>query len=250
MKRYFMEIGYDGTNYHGWQKQPNAITVQETIETSLRTLLRENITVTGCGRTDTGVHANSFYLHFDVTCLIDSIEDFKHRINSFLPNDVAVYNIFPVNNDAHARFDAISRTYHYHIHTLKDPFLAGSSLLIHKQPDIDAMNTACTYLMQYTDFTSFSKLHTDTKTNICHIQHASWQQNNYRLTFKITADRFLRNMVRAIVGSMLRIGYGTEKPEHIKSVIEAHDRSAAGQSVPAHGLYLIKTEYPKNTLSI
>ncbi|MGC9331567.1 MAG: tRNA pseudouridine(38-40) synthase TruA [Bacteroidales bacterium] len=245
-----MEIGYDGTNYHGWQKQPNAITVQETIETSLTTLLRENITVTGCGRTDTGVHALSFYLHFEVTCLIDSIHDFKHRINSFLPDDIAVYNIFPVDNDVHARFDAISRTYHYHIHTMKDPFLAGRSLLIHKQTDIDSMNTACTYLMQYTDFTSFSKLHTDTKTNICHIQHASWKKNGHQVRFEITADRFLRNMVRAIVGSMLPIGYGEEKPEHIKSVIEAHDRSEAGQSVPAHGLYLIQTEYPNKKVAI
>ncbi|MFW5804916.1 MAG: tRNA pseudouridine(38-40) synthase TruA [Bacteroidales bacterium] len=250
MVRYFMEIAYDGSNYHGWQKQPNAITVQEIIEKGLTRLLRENITVTGCGRTDSGVHARSFYLHFDLTCLIDSIQDFNHHVNSYLPDDIAVYNIIPVNNEAHARFDAISRTYHYYLHTMKDPFLCGRSMLIHKQPDVDAMNAACTYLVQHTDFTSFSKLHTDTKTNLCHIQHASWQQNDHRVLFKITADRFLRNMVRAIVGSVLPIGYGIEKPEHIESVIEAHDRSAAGQSVPAHGLYLIKTEYPKNTLAI
>ncbi len=245
-----MEIAYDGTHYHGWQKQPNANTIQETIETGLTKLLREDITVTGCGRTDTGVHAISFYLHFDVTCLIDSLQDFKYRFNSYLPQDIAVYNIVPVNKETHARFDAVSRTYHYRIHTIKDPFLCNRSLQIHKPLDIDVMNTACEYLIQYTDFTSFSKLHTDTKTNICHIRQAYWEKTDHKITFSITADRFLRNMVRAIVGSMLPIGYKTHKPVHIKSIIKAKDRAKTGQSVPAHALYLIKTEYPKNTLAI
>lgn len=250
MARYFMEIAYDGSNYHGWQTQPNDITVQETIETGLTRLLRENIKVTGCGRTDTGVHALSYHLHFDVTKPIASPGNFRNRFNSYLPHDIAVLDLYPVHCEAHARFDALRRTYDYYIHTMKDPFLHGRSLYYTRELDHDAMNTACEHIVQYTDFTSFSKLHTDTKTNNCTIQQAYWEQKGHQLVFRITADRFLRNMVRAIVGSIIPIGLGHNTPDSIKSIIEAKDRSKAGQSVPAHALYLVKTEYPLNLTAL
>jgi tRNA pseudouridine38-40 synthase len=244
MQRYFMEISYKGSNYHGWQIQPNAPTVQDKLETALSLLCRDKISVTGCGRTDTGVHATSFFLHFDHSeKLPDNLQD---KLNRFLPKDIAVLDLFPVRQDVHARFDALSRTYRYYIHQRKDPFLSERSWFVPVKLDIDAMNQACNYLFDYEDFTSFSKLHTDTKTNNCRIMKARWEQDNHRLIFEIQADRFLRNMVRAIVGSLTDTGKGKYSPEHIKTIIEAKDRSEAGQSVPAQGLYLTDISYPSS----
>ncbi len=248
MHRYFLEIAFAGTNYHGWQFQPNALTVQEVLEKALSTLLRDKVAVTGCGRTDTGVHATSFFVHFDYhSNLPDNLQD---KLNRFLPQDIAILNIFTVEQDSHARFDAISRTYRYYIHQRKDPFLHDRSWFVPVKLDVDAMNQACSYLFDYTDFTSFSKLHTDTKTNNCHIMKAHWKADGHQLIFEIQADRFLRNMVRAIVGSLADIGKGKYSPEHIKTIIEAKDRSEAGQSVPARALYLTEIRYPSSITTL
>ncbi|MFO7879444.1 MAG: tRNA pseudouridine(38-40) synthase TruA [Bacteroidota bacterium] len=250
MHRYFMEIAYDGSNYHGWQIQPNAKTVQEVLEEALSRLSGSAISVTGCGRTDTGVHATSFFLHFDMAEQIDDRDKLQYRLNGILPRDIAVYRIFPVAANAHARFDAISRSYRYLLHQEKNPFLRDRSWYHPVPLDINLMNQACTFLYNYKDFTSFSKLHTDTKTNDCTIMHAGWKYDNNQLIFEISADRFLRNMVRSIVGSLTDIGKGRYKASHMKTIIEAKDRSAAGQSVPAHALYLSRIVYSSSLSDI
>lgn len=244
MQRYFMEIAYNGSNYHGWQFQPNASSVQETLENAVSLILREKIKITGCGRTDTGVHASSFYLHFD-TDNTKNTEDIKFRLNNYLPHDIAIKNIFPVKNTAHARFNANKRTYKYYIHTEKDPFIEGLSFFTPFKPNLKSMNEACKYLFEFIDFTSFSKVHTDNKTNTCTIYKAEWKQSDHRIIFEISADRFLRNMVRAIVGTMLDIGKGKLTHPEIKDIIKAKDRSAAGHSASAKGLFLTNVEYPK-----
>ncbi|MFP4664594.1 MAG: tRNA pseudouridine(38-40) synthase TruA [Bacteroidales bacterium] len=250
MHRYFMEIAYDGRNYHGWQIQPNAKTVQEVLEEALSRLSGSAISVTGCGRTDTGVHATSFFLHFDMAEKIDDSDKLQYRLNGILPRDIAVYRIFPVAANAHARFDAISRSYRYLLHQVKNPFLRDRSWYHPVPLDINAMNLACTFLYDYKDFTSFSKLHTDTKTNDCKIIHAGWKYDDNQLIFEISADRFLRNMVRSIVGSLTDIGKGRYEASHMKTIIQAKDRSAAGQSVPAHALYLDRIVYSSSLSDI
>ncbi len=245
MQRYFLKIAYHGGKYHGWQIQPNAVSVQEILENALKTLLQKETPVTGCGRTDTGVHAKIFYLHFDSTQTDLHQENFVFRLNRFLPKDIAVYACLPVVPDAHARFDALSRTYEYYIHQGKNPFLQGLSLSQNKLPDIARMNDACRFLFQYSDFTSFAKLHADNKTNNCKIMKAEWQKVDEKLVFTIQADRFLRNMVRAVVGTLLEISEKSKSAAYICEVIEAKDRSAAGKSVSAHALYLTDVEYPK-----
>ncbi len=243
--RYFIKLAYDGSGYHGWQVQENAHTVQAEIEKKLSLMLGEQISVTGCGRTDTGVHAREFYAHFDLTKPLPfKPKDLVFKLNRFFDETIAVYDIFPVADDMHARFSAVSRTYKYYINTIKNPFITKYSYFHPLPLDVEAMNRAADYLLEYEDFTSFSKLHTQTATNICRIHEANWEKKqNGDLIFTITADRFLRNMVRAIVGTLLEIGKGKMKPEAIKEIIEAKDRGKAGFSAPAHGLFLEKIVY-------
>ena len=241
--RYFLEFAYKGTNYHGWQYQPNATSVQETLTKSISTILKTEIELVGAGRTDSGVHAKQMFAHFDYELEID-VPYLTHKLNSFLPKDIAVLNIHLVHEDAHARFDATKRTYQYHIHTTKDAFESDDSLYYLNSLNIDLMNEACKILFNHSDFECFSKVHTDVNTFNCKIYEAHWQQIENRLVFTITADRFLRNMVRAIVGTMINIGLEkVSLPEFIQ-IIESKDRNKAGFSVPAHGLYLTKVEYP------
>lgn len=243
-KRYFIFLSFDGTSYHGWQVQPGKITVQSKLEEALSVILREKIKTTGAGRTDTGVHARSFVAHFD-SAREDLAENqnILFRLNTYLPPDISVDDILVVNNQAHARYDAKSRTYRYYISLKKDPFSRKYTWYRYGNMDIDAMNQASAYLMKYEDFTSFSKLHTQVKTNICKIYEAGWITDNNILVFTIRANRFLRNMVRSIVGSMVEIGTGKMSPAEIENIIMAKDRSAAGVSAPAEGLFLESIEY-------
>lgn len=242
--RYFLELSYNGKAYHGWQNQPNAISVQEVLEKALSTILKETINIVGAGRTDAGVHASQMYAHFDFDGDFKE-EDFTYKLNSFLPKDIAIQTIFKVTDEAHARFDALSRTYHYRVSTLKNVFDYDYSYQIHLPLDVDAMNKACEILFEYKDFQCFSKSNTDVKTYNCDIMEAFWTQNDDELLFTIKANRFLRNMVRAVVGTMINIGLGKLKPEDLHQIIISKDRGKAGFSVPAHGLYLVNIEYPK-----
>lgn len=247
MQRYFLFFSYDGAAYHGWQIQPNGSSVQETLMRAVRTLLRQpDLQVIGAGRTDTGVHAHLMAAHFDAPQPIDTIW-LKEKLNRILPKDIAVGQVCPVTERAHARFDALSRTYYYYVHTQKSPFLRNYSLHLvgHILPDFESMNKAAGILMEYKDFTSFSKLHTDAKTNFCDVTMARWVQlNETEWRFEITANRFLRNMVRAIVGTLFDVGYGRLDIEGFRRVIEGKDRCIAGSSVPAHALFLQDIVYP------
>ncbi|MDX9696279.1 MAG: tRNA pseudouridine(38-40) synthase TruA [Bacteroidales bacterium] len=243
--RYFIQLSYLGTNYCGWQIQPNEPTVQEVLNTAFSTILQEKIEITGAGRTDTGVHASYYIAHFDSqNAFLQNDQKVLLKINGFLPIDIAVQKIIQVLPDAHARFNATSRTYNYFIHQQKDPFIVDTSWFLPYKLDIQKMNDACNLLLQFTDFTSFSKLHTDVKTNNCKIFSAQWMQDDYKLIFSIKADRFLRNMVRAIVGTMIDVGRGKINLEDFVQIIESKNRSEAGMSVPAHGLFLVDIEYP------
>lgn len=240
--RYFIEFSYNGTNFFGYQIQPQQISVQEVLEKALSTILREEIKTTGAGRTDTGVHAKKMFAHFDTLQPIE--ENLLKKLNAFLPPSIAIHRIFPVREDLHARFDALKRTYEYYISTEKNPFTENFSWQIWRKPiDINLMNEACKILFEYDDFTSFSKLHTDNKTNLCKIYHAEWTQNGNEITFSISANRFLRNMVRAIVGTMVDIGLGKINPEDLHQIIQQKHRNSAGASAPAHGLFLVNVEY-------
>lgn len=246
--RYFIFLSYKGTIYHGWQVQPNAISVQEVLEKALSTILYETISVVGAGRTDTGVHASFFCAHFE--CSDDKTTDTDkiiYKLNSLLPEDIVVFGIKKVSQDDHARFSATSRTYKYFISQDKSPFGNDYSWYLNKNFNIEKMNDACAIMMRHTDFTSFSKLHTDVKTNNCVIKEAYWQKEGSYLVFTIKADRFLRNMVRAIVGTMVEVGLEKISLEDFNNIIEAKDRCQAGQSVPAKGLFLIDIEYPNIT---
>jgi len=241
--RYFLQLSYKGTRYFGWQIQPNAVSVQEVLEKTLSTVLRESVAVVGAGRTDTGVHALFYILHFDVLNEITESEKLVFHLNRFLPDDIAINKIWKVENEMHARFSAVSRTYKYFISTEKNPFKAETSFLYTGFLDVDKMNEAARILFYYNDFTSFSKLHTDVKTNNCKIYEAAWKQEDKQLVFSIKADRFLRNMVRAIVGTLLDVGKGKTTIEDFKKIIESKDRGAAGTSVPPQGLFLVDIEY-------
>ncbi len=245
--RYFIDLSFNGKNYHGWQHQPDASTVQDTIENALSTILREPISIVGAGRTDAGVHAREMIAHTDIDELTDS-DELIFKLNSFLPKDISILNIFPVKPDAHARFDAIQRTYQYQIVGKKDPFLNEYAYYLHQLPDIDILNEASKILLDYNDFQCFSRSKTDVKTYYCTIKEATWILKADQLTFTITADRFLRNMVRAIVGTLLEVGFGTISIDDLHSVIQSKDRNKAGTSVPAHGLYLTEIRYPKEIL--
>ena len=243
--RYFIFISYKGTSYHGWQIQPNSVTVQNILDNALSIILREKISTIGAGRTDAGVHALDFCAHFDsISPDLSTIKNLIFRLNQYLPLDISVNSIKKVLPDANARYSAISRTYKYYISKIKDPFFDNSSWFLHGKFDIEAMNAACRLLLNHSDFTSFSKLHSNTKTNICKIYNAAWEEADNRLVFTIKADRFLRNMVRAIVGTMVEIGYGKMNLKEFEEVIFARDRCRAGKSAPAKGLFLADIEYP------
>ncbi len=244
LQRYFIQISYKGTNFHGWQSQENAITIQKILTEVMSLKLQEDIELMGAGRTDTGVHASYYIAHFDTTLQnLDKDEKKKGAINNFLPVDIAVQKIIKVDNNAHARFDAISRTYKYYISLEKNPFISEESVLIKEKLNVENMNLASKALLEYTDFESFCKLHSDNKTSICKIVEAKWYKKNNTLIFEITADRFLRNMVRAIVGTMLDVGREKITIEQFKNIIEKKDRSAAGTSAKAKGLFLTNIEY-------
>ncbi len=245
-QRYFIQLSFKGTHFHGWQKQENAQSVQELVEKSLSLLLHNNFEVVGAGRTDTGVHAKYYIAHFDSPLEIDDKEKFLYQLNQMLPYEIAIQGIKPVIATAHARFDAVSRTYEYHIVHEKDPFEKETSLLLFSKPDLTLLSQACKTLFEYSDFTSFCKLHSDNKTNICKIHEAYWHYEEKKLIYTIKADRFLRNMVRAITGTMLDIGFGKVSIEEFRKIIELKDRSKAGNSAPAHGLFLTGIEYPEN----
>lgn len=246
--RYFIHLAYNGTKFHGWQIQPNASSVQETLENALSLLLKSPIHLIGCGRTDTGVHASDFYAHFDSENILDEKEclQLANRLNAFLCDDIAIYKIFRVAETAHTRFDALSRTYQYHITTNKQPFKQEFAHRIYYKPDIELMNKACEILFEYEDFTSFSKVHTQTKTNLCKIFYAHWKEIDDELIFTIKANRFLRNMVRAVTGTLLDIGREKIQYQDMHTIIQAKNRSDAGTSLPAKALFLTKVEYPDN----
>ncbi len=244
MQRYFIQLSYDGTAYHGWQFQPNGLSVQETVEKYLTVVARQSVAVTGAGRTDAGVHASFYVAHFDIDNDHLDTEKIIHNLNCLLPADIAVQSIFKVDNQAHARFDALSRTYTYYIIKAKDPFYRQYAAKETRIPDLALMNMAANHLVDYTDFTSFSKLGTDVKTNNCKVDLAQWVDEGHRLVFTIRSDRFLRNMVRAVVGTLLDVGFGKLSVDDFCKVIEQKDRSSAGASVPAKGLFLVDIEYP------
>jgi len=255
-QRYFIELSYDGTLYHGWQIQPNATTVQEHLDKALSTYFRQPVSTLGCGRTDAGVHATQFYVHFDLQFRSDgeNSEAGKTKlpdplysvtgINALLPYQIAVKRIFKVADDAHARFDAIERAYHYYLHFHKDPFKLNRSWLYKGELDVTAMNAAAKILLDHTDFSCFSKSNTQTFTNNCKITAAFFEEEENGLRFTVRADRFLRNMVRAIVGTLIQVGKNELNLAQFKQIIESKSRSNAGQSVPACGLYLVSVIYP------
>lgn len=245
MNRYFIELAYDGTNYHGWQIQPNGSSVQETLMKALATFLRQEVEVVGAGRTDAGVHARRMMAHFDIHRELDGAQ-VTDKLNRLLPPDISVYRVVPVKPDAHARFDATYRKYQYHVTTCKDPFSRQYAWRLFHPLDFEKINEAARTLFDYTDFTSFSKLHTDVKTNNCRIMHAEWTQvSDTEWVFTIQADRFLRNMVRAVVGTLVEVGRGKLSIDGFRRVIEQKDRCSAGSSVPGHALFLVDVGYPE-----
>ena len=240
--RNFIYFAYDGTRYHGWQIQPNGISVQETLQNGLSTLLRHNVEVVGAGRTDAGVHARMMVAHFDAEDV--DCPQLAYKLNKILPPDISVFRVEPVADSLHARFSATSRTYHYYIHTHKSPFLNAYSWQVYGQLDFRRMNEAAQTLMEYRDFTSFSKVNTDTKTNDCTITQAFWEETEPGVwRFTVTANRFLRNMVRAIVGTLIEVGRGRLTVEGFRRVIEQKDRCKAGESVPGKALFLVDVTY-------
>ncbi len=244
--RYFIRLAYDGATFCGWQRQPNGITVQQRLEEALSMMLREPVSLTGAGRTDTGVHAREFYAHFDLPSPLAAQEREKlvFRLNSYLAGPVTLFEIRPVVSEAHARFSALSRTYKYFVAREPDPFRRAYTHYLYGPLDTDRMNRAAALLKDYADFTSFSNVDTDTATNLCRVTEAHWESAGTELVFTITADRFLRNMVRAVVGTLLQVGTGKLGPDGFRAIIESLDRSAAGDSAPARGLFLWRVEYP------
>ncbi len=240
--RFFIKFSYNGTNYYGWQIQPNAISVQEVLNKALSTILNSKIDCMGAGRTDSGVHAKEMFAHFDFEATID-IENVIHKLNSFLPKDVVVFDIIKVQDDAHARFDAKKRTYEYNVNTFKNAFTENKSWYYHHQLDLDLMNQACAILLNHTDFQAFSKVNTEVNTFDCKIYDAFWKKENNQIIFTISANRFLRNMVRAIVGTLIYVGLKKITLNDFNEIIKSKNRNKAGFSVPAHGLYLTKIEY-------
>jgi len=245
--RYFLELSYNGKAYHGWQNQPNAISVQEVIEDALSKLLRAQISIVGAGRTDAGVHAKQMFAHFDTDVEFLS-ENLKFKLNSFLPNDIAIRDIFEVKEDAHTRFDAISRTYIYRISQHKNVFGYENSYYLKHALNVGKMNEASKILFKHENFKCFSRSNTDVKTYNCEIMKAEWTVSGDEIIFTIKANRFLRNMVRAIVGTMVDIGLGKTEVNAFQDIIKSQNRVNAGASVPGHALYLTHIEYPKDII--
>jgi tRNA pseudouridine38-40 synthase len=244
MGRIFLKLSYKGTKFFGWQIQPEHCSIQETIEAELTKInAGKEVKIVGCGRTDTGVHASTYFAHVDIPFEMDN-ETLKFKLNNMLPADIAIQEIIKVANDAHARFDAEKRTYHYFIHTEKDPFIQDSSWFRHGELDIDKMNKACLVMQSHIDYECFSKVKTDVSNFNCTVHHAVWIKSDKGYIFSITANRFLRNMVRAIVGTMIEIGEGKITLEDFQKILDSKNRSEAGQSVPARGLYLAGIKYP------
>ncbi len=247
LTRYFIELSFKGTNYHGWQIQKNAPSVQAILNSSLEIILKEKVITTGAGRTDTGVHAKYFIAHFNSWhANLHLKKTLVNQLNKILPRDIAVTMIIKMPDNAHARFDAISRTYQYYVTCLKNPFQLDYAWYLKAKPDLSLMNKAADILLSKNDFTSFSKLHSNSKTNLCRLTKAIWEERNDLMVFTIQADRFLRNMVRAIVGTLVDAGRGKTSLEKYHAIIESKNRSNAGQSVPAHGLFLVDIEYPEH----
>jgi len=244
--RFFIEFSYAGTAYHGWQRQPNAGSIQAYMEEAFSTLLKQQIPITAAGRTDAGVHAKLMVAHFDAAISADACDQLVFRLNQYLPNDIAIHKIYAVKADAHARFDALSRTYEYHLTTTKSPFSEGRSYSLYQPLDFELMNKAAALLLEYKDFECFSKAHTDVKTFLCEITYAQWTLSKTGAIFTISANRFLRNMVRAIVGTLIEIGLKKKNINNLHQIIQSKNRSLAGYSVPAEGLYLTQINYPKS----
>lgn len=243
MHRYFIRLSYDGGSYHGWQIQPNGNSVQEEIQKALSTLLRSDIEIVGAGRTDAGVHARDMAAHFDVPNELDGAL-LAYRLNKILPRDISIQSVDEVQQDLHARFSAVSRTYHYYIHTRKDPFLRDRSCELHYNLDFRLMNEAASHLLEKDDFKAFCKSHTDVKTTLCKVTTAEWTQlSGHSWCFEITANRFLRNMVRAVVGTLVEVGRGRISVEEFDAIVEGKERTQAGASMPAHALFLEKVQY-------
>lgn len=242
--RYFLDIAFDGTDFHGWQRQPNAITVQELVEEALKLVCKIDSGIIGAGRTDAGVHADQLYAHVDTQLNLD-LPVWKNKLNSFLPASVVVKSIDRVHAEAHARFDATARTYKYYITLGKNPFKTKFSHSLHSTPDLTLMNQAATQLLGTQDFKCFSRSKTDVKTYVCTVTQAQWVSLDDQIIFTISADRFLRNMVRAVVGTLLEVGYGKRSPESLKLLIDNKNRSNAGASAPAKGLFLHRITYPE-----
>lgn len=244
MTRYFLKLAYNGSAYSGWQIQPNAKSIQEEIQEQLKKINKNKpIEIVGCGRTDAGVHASEFYAHFDAPEDL-TIDQLQHKLNGMLSKHISIMNIIQVHEDAHARFDATTRTYHYFISQVKDPFQSDFHYFFKPDLDVKKMNEACKFLFKHEDFTSFSKLHTDTFTNNCSILKAEWKKTDQGYQFTITANRFLRNMVRAIVGTCMEVGLGKISVPEFNQIILAKDRNRAGTSVPGKGLFLAQITYP------
>ncbi|MBL4605966.1 MAG: tRNA pseudouridine(38-40) synthase TruA [Flavobacteriaceae bacterium] len=240
--RYFIELSYKGTNYHGWQIQPDANSVQQEINTAISTILQEEILIVGAGRTDAGVHASQMFAHFN--CKKELTNAFVYKFNAILSNDIVIYALTKVADEKHARFDAVSRSYEYKVWLGRNPFLLETAWQLHqKELDVEKMNEAASILLEYEDFESFSKVKTDVRTFNCIITEAIWKKEGQELTFYITANRFLRNMVRAIVGTLVEVGLGKKTVDDFRKVIESKKRSEAGLSVPAHGLFLTEVKY-------
>lgn len=243
-QRYFIYLAYNGTKYHGWQVQPNGNSIQEELTKALSTILRVDTPIVGAGRTDAGVHAKKMIAHFNAEINCDN--NFIKKLNGFLPNDIVILDIKKTMVNAHARFDALQRQYEYHVYTEKNPFLEQFAHRIPSDTDFNKMNFVARHLFEYTDFTSFSKLHTDTKTNLCNVTRAEWKYDGEKWIFTIEANRFLRNMVRAIVGTLLNVGRGSISEKEFCEIIEKKDRCAASASAPAKGLFLTDVIYPEN----
>jgi tRNA pseudouridine38-40 synthase len=244
--RYFIRFSFNGATFHGWQRQHNAHSIQAALEDSLTVVLRFPVDVTGAGRTDAGVHALDFYAHFDSPSelTLTRRQDLIHHLNGYLPDSISIHSVLPVRPDAHARFSALTRTYRYFISRNKDPFKGGFSWYYTGKLDLAQMNRGAAMLKKNLDFTSFAKLPAETKTNICHIEHAEWSEEGPILVFTISADRFLRNMVRAVVGTLIELGRGRIDLEDLERIIAAQDRSRAGFSAPANGLFMVSVTYP------
>ena len=244
--RYFLTLAYNGTSFHGWQRQPNASSVQQALEEALTTLLRKPIIITGAGRTDTGVHAKEMMAHFEADLSVEAEENLPYLLNRFLKEDIVIHRLERVKADAHARFDATARTYEYHLGFQKNPFKQQLYYYFHQPVSVEKMNEAAQILLTYDDFEAFAKTHSDVKTFLCDVTKADWESTAEGAIFTITANRFLRNMVRAIVGTLLEIGTGKIEVADMHKIIQSKDRGEAGFSVPAAGLYLTEIQYPKS----